>query len=282
MNTANQDNLISLNEIRDCILLIEVGNIYLCEDIFLKKFGATIDSNLHNIEEGITSLKDQFPGKFADEVDTNKIVEKLRKNALQLQKPVENFSEKCARGEFGKELESNFKALTSAINKIKSQTGTKIQEYKKGDSVRSSIEQLKDTGSYFLSYLQSFFKVFALIVIALVVAFCVLYFTMESESDLSGKIAAAEAQIRSYKQITSDKELEKLNISDQIKAKEKRDMTRLEKLEIMDLEALIHQVDQDIKEIEVEIKLQEDEITSNKEEIEKIKKIPLIKRLLRI
>ncbi len=97
----------ALSEIRKDSLLLSIAREYLCEDIFLIKIGKDIELNILRLKDDIISLKKKFPGKFATEVETDSILEKINATALALIEPGIEIKENCRSGELGRKLESD-------------------------------------------------------------------------------------------------------------------------------------------------------------------------------
>jgi hypothetical protein len=104
---------------------------------------------------------------------------------------------------------------------------------------------------------------------------------MENEGALLKEIETSRAVISERQSSLSQMELRKEEISQEIKSLKKKDMLRGEKIAIMDLEVEMQKINQDRNSFEAEIIVREKEITDKLKKIEKIKKTPFIKKLLR-
>ena len=104
MSPKSYFSFTSLDDIRDQVYLLSIGNAYLCDEPVLKKIGIAIDSRLDELREEILSLKKQFPGKFESEVDTEGILQELRDAAQQLQKADDSCEGKSNVGALGENL----------------------------------------------------------------------------------------------------------------------------------------------------------------------------------
>ena len=285
MDSGSQYNLAALKEIRDSVLILSLGNAYLCEEPFLKKIGNTIDVNLEKLKSDISSLKKRFPGKFADEVDTDEIIKKIQDTAKSLQEPDKEIDEKCTMGELGQELETSVNTLADAIKKIKVQVEGDALTYTKKDSALQAVGGLKEIGISVGGAFTYLFKILICLIILSVLVFSYLFITVEKEGGFLKEIAESEALIQSKKEILSKLDEEKNQISqeiEQIKMKEKKkELNRQDKIDIMDLEMKSDKVDEEIHKVGGEVDLHEKKIMGNREKIEEIKKKSFVERLLR-
>jgi len=281
MDFDPQSNFGALNEIRDRVLMLSLGNAYLCEEPFLKKIGHVINLNLLKLKEDITSLKKSFPGKFTDEVETDEILNGINSIAQHLQNPDKEINEKCTVGALGRELEESVNTLTEAINAVRIQVEGESPVYTKADSILGLFGWLRPVGNLMATLSGFIGKLFIFLIIASILIFSYLFLTMEKEGSILKEIAKSEAYIQSQQEILSQLDYEKDQISRQIEAIEKRGLNRQDKIEIMDFEMGINKLDDKRHKIETEISMYDKELKDNQRKIEEIKKKSFIKRLLR-
>ncbi len=281
MDFDPQSNFGALNEIRDRVLMLSLGNAYLCEEPFLKKIGHVINLNLLKLKEDITSLKKRFPGKFTDEVETDEILNGINRIAQHLQNPDKEINEKCTVGALGRELEESVNKLTEAINAVRIQVEGESPVYTKADSILGLFGWLRPVGNLMATLSGFIGKLFIFLIIASILIFSYLFLTMEKEGDILKEIAKSEAYIQSQQEILSQLDYEKDQISRQIASIEKRDLNRQDKIEIMDFEMGINKLDNKRHKIEAEMSMYDNELKDNQRKIEEIKKKSFIKRLLR-
>lgn len=272
----------ALSAVRKSSLLLLMAYEYLCEDTFLIKLGKDIEKNLHKLKEDIASLKKKFPGKFAVEVDTDKILEKINTSAQALIKPSKDIKDRCISGELGRGLESDLKSITEAVNQIRIQVlGKRAVIYTHKESILDFFSGLLNIANSLGKTLILAIKIILCIIIITVAAFLYLFFTMENEGPLLEEVEASRAFISDTQKSLSQLEIKKEEISEEIKAIEKKEMARGEKIALLDLEMEIQKINQDRNMMESEIVTHEKKIAENLEKIENIKKTPFMKRLLR-
>ncbi|MFC1581210.1 hypothetical protein ACFL4N_09935, partial [Thermodesulfobacteriota bacterium] len=84
MDSNLSDQFRGLTEIRNGAHLLSLGNAYLCEEYFLKKIGSSMHSQIDGLKGDIHALKDRFPGKFVDEIDTEAVLEEINEISMRL------------------------------------------------------------------------------------------------------------------------------------------------------------------------------------------------------
>jgi hypothetical protein len=276
------NHLSALHEIRDRAYMLSLGNAYLCEDVFLRKIGSEIASMLKTLSEDIVAIKKRFPGKFADDVDTETLLKELHARAKELQSPSAAMNDKCAAGELGRELEQAVQNLTQAIKRVTAKVEGTLPGYTKKDAVIAVLDRAKAPAGIAVSSVAALiFKVFIFLLILATGPFVYLLVTMEREPALLGEIKKHEAQIRSQKEIIASLEKEKAQINRQIEELRQEEGARQDKITIMDLNVRVHGLDEKRSKSEVEIANLEDKISEDQAKIEYIHKKPFIQRLLR-
>ena len=270
-----------LSEIRKDTLLLSIAKEYLCEDLFLVKIGKDIEHNISRLKEDISALKKKFPGKFAVEVDTDNILEKIKATALTLIDPKADIKENFRSGELGRKLGSDLKSISDAVNIIRTQALGKRAVYTREEAVLNQFTKLKDMGSSFADKMVLVFKILFCIILIAAAAFVYLYYTMEREEPLKKEITEIQSLISERQNRLAQTESRRDKISKEIKSLEKKDMARSEKIALMDLEVEIQKLNQDRDNYEAEITAGEKEIADRMEKIEEINKTLFIKRLLR-
>jgi chromosome segregation ATPase len=279
---TSANHLRVLHEIRDRAYLLSLGNAYLCEDVFLRKIGSSIESMLKRLSDDIAALKKKFPGKFADDVDTKALLEKLHSKARALQKPDAAMNDQCTAGELGRELEQAVADVTQAIERIRAKVEGKLPEYTKKDAVIAVLGRARDpAGTAASSVVGLVLKVFLFLIILAAGPFVYLLVTMEREPALLEDIKKSEALIRSQREIISSLEKEKGEIHQQIEALRREEGARQDKISIMDLNVRVHALDDKRGRAEVEIANLENRIEQNKAKIEEIQRKPFVHRLLK-
>jgi hypothetical protein len=276
------NRLSALQEIRDRAYLLSLGNAYLCEDVFLRKIGTEIVSMVKTLSEEIIAIKKRFPGKFADDVDTEALLKELNSRATKLQNPDSAMNDKCAAGDLGREFEQTVQDLTREIKSITAKVEGNLPEYTKKDAVIAVLGKAKAPASIVASsFVRLIFKVIAFLLILAMGPFVYLLVTMEREPALLDDVRKNEALIRSQREIIASLEKEKSVINRQIEELRRKEEDREDKIAIMDLNVRVHGLDDKQSKSEVEIANLEEKIEEDKAKVEEIQKKPFIQRLLR-
>jgi hypothetical protein len=278
-----QSELNALHEIRDIALMLSVGNIYLCEEPFLKKIGHAVDAVLEDLHGEILSLKKQFPGRFAQDIDTDAILEELHAKAERLQNADAAINNKCAGGQLGRELEEMVSTLTAAVKEVTFKIEGKLPGSARRYSLLSLFKPFKAVGRLVSAFSSLVVKLALFLIILAIGPLAYLFVSMEKEGGIQKAIDQSHAYIQTQSQALSSLEQERAQIAKQIQAMRLREeeLNRQEKIEIMELSVKVHALDQQRQAIEVEIASQENQITDNLERLKEVKNKPFLKRLLR-
>ncbi len=270
-----------IREIRNGAYLLSLGNAYLCEAPFLIKIGENIHSQIDGLKGDITAIKDQFPGKFLAEIDTDAVLAEISALSLHLQNPDQALNEKCTIGELGNELETLLEKLTTTLDSLRNQVEGRGLTYSTKDSFLAMFGGVRQSGGYAASRLKMMLKVIGVVIVLCAVAFFSLFLTMENEKDILGKITAHQAHIRSQQEILSELDREMQALIEQAAPLEKDNATRQEKLEYIELNMKIHDLEQRRQQVQEQIQTQRNEIKTDQAEIKAMKKKSFLERLLR-
>jgi len=278
-----RSELNALHEIRDIALMLSVGNIYLCEEPFLKKIGHAVDRVLEDLHGEILSLKKKFPGQFAQDIDTDAILEDLHAKAERLQNADAAINTKCGGGHLGRELEEMVSTLTAAVKEVTFKVEGKLPGSATRYSLLSLFNPFKALARLVSTFSGLVIKLAIFIIILAIGPFAYLFISMEKEGSIRKAIDQSQAYIQTHRQALVSLEQERAAIAEQIEAMRLREeeLNRQEKIDIMDLSVKVHALDQKRHAIEVDIASHENKIAKNLERIEEVKKKPFLKRLLR-
>jgi uncharacterized protein YoxC len=268
----------ALHDIRDKVILLSLGKAFLCEERFLIKIGHSIDESLENLREDIRSLKMKYVGKFVEDVDTDSILDNLRSQAQLLQVPDRRVTDKCTVGTLGAELEDTVGTLTQAIRTIKNKVEGEVEEYTKKDAV---VKGARTAGSLASSVVSLVVKlVISLFLLALGPAIY-LGVTMDREGTLQKQIAESKSTIQSQRAQIASLRKERDELAARIESSQREDLSRQQKLEMMDLNVKVHGLDQKVHKAEAEITEHERTIKLHEQKIEEIRSKPFLQRFLR-
>ena len=268
----------SLNEIRDKAILLSLGKAFLCEEVFLMKIGRSLDESLENLREDILSLKMRYVGKFVEDVDTDSLLEELHSQAEVLQSPDRRVTDKCTVGTLGAELEQTVQTLTDAIKTIKGKVEGVVEEYTSKEAV---VKGAKTAGSFVSSLFSLGIKLVIVLFLLALGPAIYLGVTMDREGSLQKQIAESKTTIQSQRGHIASLRKERDELSARAETSKGDDLTREQKLEIMDLNVKVHTLDQQVHRAEAEITEHERRIKMNQQKIEQIKSKTFLQRFLR-
>jgi cell division protein FtsB len=268
----------ALHDIRDKAILLSLGKAFLCEEVFLVKIGHAIDESLEHLREDILSLKMRFVGKFVEDVDTDSILDDLHSQANFLQNPDRRVTDKCTVGTLGAELEETVGVLTQAIRTIKGKVEGEVEEYTKKEAV---VKGAKTAGSLVSSVVSLVIKLVVLLFLLALGPAIYLGVTMEREGSLQKQIAESKAYIQSQRAQIESLRKERDELSGRIESSQGDNLSRQQKLEIMDLNVKVHGLDQRVHKAEAESTEHERLIKLSQQKIEEIKAKPFLQRYLR-
>ena len=268
----------ALHDIRDKAILLSLGKAFLCEQVFLKKIGHSIDESIENLREDIVSLKTRFVGKFVEDVDTESILEDLHSQATFLQAPDRKATDKCTVGTLGAELEETVSVLTQAIKVIKGKVEGEVEEYTRKEAV---VKRAKTAGSLVSSLVSLAVKVVVLLFLLALGPAIYLGVTMDREGSLQKQIAESKAYIQSQREQIGSLTKQRDELAVRIESSQGDNLSREQKLEVMDLNVTVHGLDQKVHKSEAEITEHERLIKLNQQKLQDIKSKTFLQRYLR-
>ena len=275
---APQPSFASLSEIRDKAMLLSIGKAFLCEEVFLKKIGHAMDESIEHLREDIFSLKMMFVGQFVEDVDTDTLLDELHSQAELLQSPDRRVTDKCTVGTLGTEMEEAVQTLAVAIKTIKSKVEGEVEEYTKKDAV---VKGAKTAGSLVSSVVSLVIKTVILLLLLALGPAIYLSVTMDREGSLQKQIAESKASIQSQKAQIASLRKERDELAARAESSQGDNLSRQQKVEIMDLSVKVHSLDQKVHKAEAEITEHERRIKMNQQKIEEIKLKTFQQRFLR-
>ena len=277
---SSRSHFSALHEIRDRAYLLSLGNVYLCEAVFLVKIGQEIEALLETFGEEILFIKKRFPGQMASDVDMGTVVEDIRSIAQDLKDPDTGLDDKCAAGELGRELEKSVEALTSAVKTLIAKVEGKLPEYSKKDAVLDALSAAKTPARVVSSTIALIVKGLILLLLLALGPLAYLLLTMDTEADLRKEIGKSETQMSSVRERMASLEKEKAGIIKEIEIFKGDNLAREGKIAAIDLNMRAHSLDDKLSQAEVELADQEEIINAKLARIEKIRNKSFIQRLL--
>jgi hypothetical protein len=281
MESNRQGSLRSIHGIRDMALMLSIGNAYLCDAVFLRKIGLTIDTHLKDVKSDISTLKKQYPGKFENEVEADQVLESIQRTARHLQEPDKDISKKCSAGELGRELEASVGVLAETVNAIRIQVEGELEGYTKKEAILAQVGRVKSVGHLIAVLASLAFKVIGVLVLVGAIVFSYLYFTMESDEALLKELDQSKSQVESQMKLIARLEGERGEVAARLDSIPGGELDREGKVEVMDLSMKIHKLDERVHGAEVQIDLHKRKIKDTEKRIAELKEKSFLQRLLR-
>lgn len=281
MDSNRQGSLRSIHGIRDMALMLSIGNAYLCDAVFLKKIGLTIDTHLKELKSDISSLKKQYPGKFEKEVEADQVLEGIQMTAQHLQEPDKNITKKCSAGELGRELEASVDVLVETVNAIRIQVEGELEGYTKKEAILAQVVRVKSVGHLIAVLVTLAFKVIGVLVLVGAMVFSYLYFTMESDEALLRELDQNKSQVESQMKLIARLEGERTEVAGKLDSIPGGELDREGKVEVINLTMQVHKLDERVHSAEVQIDLHKRKIKDMEKRIAELKDKTFLQRLLR-
>jgi hypothetical protein len=281
MESNRRGSLRSIHGIRDMALMLSIGNAYLCDAVFLRKIGLTIDTHLKEVKSDISTIKKQYPGKFENEVEADQVLESIQRTARHLQEPDNDISKKCSAGELGRELEASVDVLAETVNAIRIQVEGELEGYSKKEAILAQVGRVKSVGHLIAVLASLAFKVIGVLVLVGAMVFSYLYFTMESDEALLKELDQSKSRVESQMKLIARLEGERAEVAARLDSIPGGELDREGKVEVMDLSMQIQRLDERVHGAEVQIDLNKRKIKDTEERIAELKEKTFLQRLLR-
>lgn len=281
MASDHQESFRSIHGIRDMALMLSLGNAYLCDAVFLKKIGLTIDSHLKELKSDISSLKRQYPGKFVKEVEADQVLEGIQMTAQRLQEPDTHITKRCGTGELGIELEANVDALIDTVDALRMQVQGELEGYGKKDAILAQLGHVKSIGRLIVVLFTLAFKVIGVLVLIGAMVFSYLYFTMESEEAFLKEMNQSKSSVETQMKLIASLEAERTQMSEKLDSIPEGELSREQKLEVINLSMQAHRLDERVHRAEVQIDVHKKKIKELEKSVAEIRDKTFLQRLLR-
>ena len=281
MASDRQESFRSIHGIRDAALMLSIGNAYLCDAVFLKKIGLTIDTRLRELKSDISSLKKQYPGKFVKEVEADQVLEGIQNTAQRLQEPDQDITKKCSVGELGRELETSVDALVDTVDALRMQVEGELEGYTKKEAILTQVGRVKSRGHLILVLFSLAFKVIGVLILVGVMVFSYLYFTMESEEALLKELDQSKSHVEAQMKLIARLEGERTEITGRLDSIPGGELNREEKVEVIDLNMQVHKLDERVHSAEVQIDIHKRKIKDMEKRVTEMREKTFLQKLLR-
>ncbi len=281
MVSNRQESFRSIHGIRDAALMLSIGNAYLCDAVFLKKIGLTIDTHLRGLKNDISSLKKQYPGKFVKEVEADQVLEGIQNTVQRLREPDKDITKKCSAGELGRELETSVDALVDTVDALRMQVEGDLEGYTKTEAILTQVGRVKSLGRLILVLFTLASKVIGVLILVGAMVFSYLYFSMESEEALLKEVDQSKSHVEEQMKLIARLEGERTEIAGKLDSIPGGELNREEKVEVINLNMQVHKLDERVHSAEVQIDIQKKKIREMEKRVSEMREKTFLQRLLR-
>jgi hypothetical protein len=271
-----------LRGIRNMALLLNMANTHLCEEVYLKKAGLSIDNHLKELIMDISSLKKKFPGKFIKEVDTDQVIENFKGIIRRLQEPDNETLKLCTTGALGLELENIVNVMAHGMDAMESLVEGEVETYSTAEkAILAFTRWIKSIGHQLFTLSTLTIRITSAAIAILLVVFISLFLTMDSQQDLLDKISQYQTHIQGQLAILSTTDAEKARVNEELNLIREGEYSRQEMARVLNLTLEIHEINERAFSAQAEIDTYKKRIDEMKKQIDEMNKKPFIARLLR-
>jgi hypothetical protein len=268
----------SFRKIRDKALLISVGGAYLCEPPFLARYGREVEHALSDLERDIRNLRERFPGRSSQEVDTEKILGEIRGLAERMKEADPTLRKRCATL-VGSALETHLKRLSETTHEVQRQVEGAPDRYSGTEAVAGTFLR---AGQAVLGGFGVLGKIAAVVLLAMAVTFGYLFFTMEREGSLEKEIATHIRQIQVLEEEVTGLEEEQIApLERRIRELEREGAGRSSKVRKLELMVELGELERRAATLRGEIKQHQIAVQEAEASLESLKQKGFFERLVR-
>jgi hypothetical protein len=271
----------AMSDIKDCAVMLTMARNYLCEDVFIKKTGLEIEASIDFLAESVKILKKRLVGKPTQEINLDERLEGIKRIARRMKSPDEDVRAQCTDGVLGSELWAAFNGLVPALNALKTKLEGRPIAYRKKDSMYDFLGRLREGFRKILRVFPVLSKISAVTIAACFAVFGFLFITMETDKDLLEQIDQQERIVRLKQSELRQVHGEMGRLQETIEGLRNQELSRQEKIKIMDLSMQAHNLTERAEKIETELESANDALKENLRNAEAIKGKSFLSRLLR-
>jgi len=268
-----------MREVRDRVLLLSLGNAYLCEPSFLRKIGGELEFALTVLDDEISKFKKKFPGRFAQEIDTDSILKGMRDVVLKIKSSDKKVQEQCTVGRLGRDLENRLKTLSEAVDEIRRKVEGGPQAYTGKEAVAGALSQATKAVPGGLGIL---FKVLGAAVILAAGAFLFLFVTMEKQGGIEAAIGQAQAEIQVLEGKLGEIQERMRPVEKEMNALAGKTFDRKSKVKWLELQVELNKMEDEAKVVEGDLALKRMALAEEQEKLAALQGRSFIERLLRL
>jgi len=270
----------AIKAIQNVAIILTGATDFVCEARMLKRLSVDITENLEKLENDINSLKKKFPGKFPETLQPDSSLSKIRNFATALQKGSPHMDAKCQAGNFGSELSIMAADLKGIVKNIWDAMSGKVARYSLTDMIAEFGGKVKSTLASLSPLVSNTGRIILAALLVVIIAFVYLFVTMESEVDLLESIKKDRMYIKEQKELLEKQKIAYKEIVQKIKSLDKKNLTREEKIEFLNLSTQEKKVNEILEKAIFSIETREKNIKEKNKKVEEIRKKSFFQKLL--
>jgi hypothetical protein len=271
----------TIKAIQNIGIMLDGASEFVCEGEVLKRFSGYIGAYHKKLETDIFSLKKGFPGRFPETPEVDSSLSRIKEIATTLRRGKSDVEAKCRARELGRELTKEIIELRTGVQDISQTVSGKVSGYSIADRIAGQGEKVSSALYYLSPFAPIPRKVILAALTVALIGFGYLFFTMESENALIQSIKDDVVFLQTQEKVLSAKKEEHREIKEEIKNRDKQNLDRKDKIELLSLSVEEQKIAEFIEKTTVSIEKREKELAEKNERLEELQKKSFFRKLLK-
>lgn len=270
-----------LSSIKDQAVILGMASEYVCEARVLIRMGQAIEKDVERLKALIDDLRGQFVGKPPHDTDLDPHLEGLYDIAERLKSPEAPAEGRAYLEGLGRELGEKIRSLGTALEAFKMKLHGEPISYTTTDYALTQLEKVRPAIGGAAKLGSRLLKLIVTALLAAGVFFLVLFLTMEKEEVFLKAMeeAKGQAQSRQAELVRIDAELSEIRKA--LSMMRADELSREEKVHVLDLNVKAHNLRDKKDRIELEVRECERARDNALKRLEELRSKTLLQRLLR-
>ena len=276
-----QDVEKTIKAIQNIAIMLTGATEFVCETKMLKRLSKDIEANLERLENDIASLKNDFPGKLPETLKPDSSLSKIGDIAKIIKGDNADIEAKCRAGDLGNELTISITELKGIVRGIRGTVSGEVSAYTFTDRIEEYSGRIKSFLLDFSPLVSTAGKVISAVILVAIFSFVYLFLTMESEDPLLESVKNDLAYIETKRDTLEKNRQEYTEISEKLKALDKVDLIRQDKIELLNLSMEERKMNELIEKTILSIEIKEKKIEEKNKKVEEIRKKSFFQKLFK-
>lgn len=272
----------TLRQIQNIGIMLDGASEYVCEDGVLKRFSKYLETYTKTLETDVRTLKKRFPGRFPNTPRVDSSLSRIRDISKSMRGGKKPDAEaECRAGRLGHELTAEIVELRGGVQDIWDTVSGKVKRYTVAERIAGQGGKVTAAFYYLSPFAPIPRKIILAVIILVLIGFGGLYFTMESETALVQGIKDDMAHLETNKEELAGKMQEYEKTAAEIKMLEKKNLSRKDKIRLLNLSVEEGKLSEFIEKTKVLIEKRERELEIKKGRLEELRSKSFFQKLLR-